>query len=243
MYNEQISPTTPDADTALPSDDDSLSIGPDPILVRDNCLIDPMIELDARFKRDAIPLTDRLFAGAMRLTRNKHDAEDLLQETMLHAYTGFHTFREGTNLDAWLNRIMHNTWINQYRKKQRRLAEISLEIISAQEMASDLPRASNTPRSAEVVALESLPDDEIKTALMTLRVAVRNTIYYADVEGYSYKQIANIMDTSVGTVMSRLHRGRQRLRAALLMVAEQRGFASTQERDDPRPMVAGLVAV
>ena len=201
----------------------------------------PDVGLDARFERDAMPMIDKLFSGAMRLASNKQDAEDLLQETMLHAYTGFHTFREGTNLTAWLYRIMHNTWINQYRKKQRRPAEISLENIIGQGMATTAPCASITQRSAEDLALESLPQEEIRTALLTLREEVRIAIYYADVEGCSCKEIATLMDTSVGTVMSRLHRGRKRLRAALLMVAEQRDCVSN--RDDPRTTVTRLVAL
>jgi RNA polymerase sigma-70 factor (ECF subfamily) len=201
-----------------------------------------MIELDARFQRDAIPLLDRLFVGALSLTRNKQDAEDLLQETMLHAYTGFHTFREGTNLKAWLYRIMHNTWINQHRKKQHRPAEISVEDITDHHVAADVLRVSSRPCSAEVTALESLPDHEIKAALMTLREELRTAVYYADVEGFSYKEIAAITNSPISTVMSRLHRGRQRLRVALRTVANQRGFASAQTRDD-RAATAQLIAV
>jgi RNA polymerase sigma-70 factor, ECF subfamily len=190
------------------------------------------VELAARFERDAIPLLDRLFSAALRLTRNRQDAEDLVQETMLHAYAGFHSFREGTNLKAWLFRILHNTWVNQYRKKQRRVAEVSVERITDQRVAAEVLGTSNSLCSAEVAALDSLPDKEVTAALMALRVELRTAVYYADVEGFSYKEIANVMNTSVGTVMSRLHRGRRQLRTALFMVASQRGFVPNQTRDD-----------
>lgn len=203
---------------------------------------DPTADLDARFERDAIPLLDRLSTGALRLTRNRQDAEDLVQETMLRAYAGFESFREGTNLNAWLYRIMHNAWINLYRRKQSRPAEVSVENITDQQAAADVLLGPNRMRSAEIDALESLPDEEIKAAFMTLREEIRVAVYYADVEGFSYKEIADITNASVGTVMSRLHRGRRRLRVALRTVASQRGMAL----DDPwgdRPSGAGPIAV
>jgi RNA polymerase sigma-70 factor (ECF subfamily) len=137
---------------------------------------------------------------------------------------------------------MQNTWINQYRKKQSRLAEVSVEDITDLHAAADVLLASNRLRSAEVDALESLPDDEIKAALMTLREEIRVAVYYADVEGFSYKEIANITNTSVGTVMSRLHRGRQRLRVALRTVASQRGMKSAETWGD-RPSATRPIAV
>jgi RNA polymerase sigma-70 factor (ECF subfamily) len=178
-------------------------------------------ELAARFERDAIPLLDLLFSGALRLTANRQDAQDLVQETMLRAYAGFHGFREGTNLKAWLFRIMRNTWIGQYRAKQRRPVEVSMGQITDRPLSTSALRASTSLRSAEVTVLESLPHQEIKDALMTLPEVQRIAIYYADVGEYSLKEIADIMGTSVGTVMSRLHRGRNRLRTALLMVARE----------------------
>ena len=162
----------------------------------------------------------------MRLTNNRQDAEDLLQETMLSAFTGFHTFHEGTNLKAWLYRILHNTWINQYRKRQRRPNEVSVGHMADQQLVGDALHPAPSLRSAELAVLESLPDEEIVDALMTLRDELRIAIYLAHVEGFSYKEIACITDTSVGTVMSRLHRGRQRLRIALRQVADERGFAT-----------------
>jgi RNA polymerase sigma-70 factor, ECF subfamily len=187
-------------------------------------------DLAAQFERDAIPLIDRLFAGALRLTRCSEDAEDLVQETMLQAYKAFGSFREGTNLKAWLYRIMHNSWIDQHRKKQRRVIEVSVENIDEHTQAA-AAYFSTCMSSAEVAALESLPDPEIQSALLSLREGIRMVVYYADVEGFSYKEIANVMNIPVGTVVSRLYRGRRRLRTALFALAMQRGLVPTQQRD------------
>lgn len=194
--------------------------------------------LVARFERDAIPLLNRMSSGAMRLTRNEQDAEDLLQETMLHAYAGFHSFREGTNLKAWLYRIMRNSWIDEYRKRTRQPVALSIEDIADRLLASNAMRVSSGVRSAESVALELLPDLELRAAFMALHEESRMTIYYAVVEGLTYTEIAHLMNTSIGTVMSRLHRGRQRLRATLEQSAEsrrrrQRHPRSDGERDGP----------
>jgi RNA polymerase sigma-70 factor, ECF subfamily len=182
--------------------------------------------LAARFERDAIPLIDRLFAGALRLTRCSDDAEDLVQETMLRAYAGFGSFREGTNLKAWLYRILHNTWVDRHRKKQRQVVEVSVEDIDEHQLAA-AAHSSTGMSSAEVTALESLPDNEIQAALLSLQEGTRMVVYYADVEDFSYKEIANIMNIPVGTVVSRLHCGRERLRTALFTLAVQRGLVST----------------
>jgi RNA polymerase sigma-70 factor, ECF subfamily len=184
-------------------------------------------QLEHRFHRDAIPLMDQLYAGALRLTRNLPDAEDLVQETMLRAYAGFRSFRDGSNLRAWLYRIMNNTWINNYRKQRRRPVEFSVDHITEARQADFAARGPISLRSAELEALESLPNAEIKEALLTLREEYRMVVYYADVEGFRYSEIADIMNTPTGTVMSRLYRGRRQLRTRLVALARERGTAGS----------------
>ncbi|MEE4021755.1 sigma-70 family RNA polymerase sigma factor [Gordonia sp. PKS22-38] len=180
--------------------------------------------LTERFERDALPLLDQMYGAALRMTRNPADAEDLVQETYVKAFSAFSSFREGTNLKAWLYRILTNTYINGYRKKQRQPAQYPTEEITDWQLAATAEHSSTGLRSAEIEALEALPDDDIKNALQELPEDFRMAVYYADVEGLPYKEIAEIMDTPIGTVMSRLHRGRRQLRDLLADVARERGF-------------------
>jgi RNA polymerase sigma-70 factor, ECF subfamily len=167
-----------------------------------------------------MPLVDQLYRAARRYTRSTADAEDLVQETMVKAYAGFHTFNAGTNLRAWLFRILTNTWITSYRTAQRRVDEV----LSA-DIADVWPTAARNP-SAELAVLEAMGDDEVRDALQALPEAQRLVVYYADVEGFRYKEIASILDVPLGTVMSRLHRGRANLRVSLSQVAATRGYAA-----------------
>jgi len=183
----------------------------------------------ARFERDAMPLLDQLYAAALRMTRNPPDAEDLVQETYLRAYGAFESFRAGTNLRAWLYRILTNTYINGYRKRQRQPVAQPTEEITDWQLAQAAQHTSSGLRSAEMEALDRLPDSDVKDALSQLAEDFRMAVYLADVEGFAYKEIAEIMGTPIGTVMSRLHRGRKQLRDMLTGVARERGFLRDAE--------------
>ncbi|TXS62586.1 RNA polymerase subunit sigma [Corynebacterium sp. LK14] len=176
------------------------------------------------FEEQALPLLDQLYGGAMRLTRNPQDAEDLIQETYLKAYNNFGSFKQGTNLKAWLYRIMTNTYINSYRKAKRRPAEFSADELSDFQLYTTSGHDSTGLESAEVEALKLMPDSTISEAMNDLPEDYRMVVYYADVVGLAYKEIAEIMDTPLGTVMSRLHRGRKLLRVALKDVAREVGI-------------------
>ncbi|HAT6540010.1 TPA: sigma-70 family RNA polymerase sigma factor [Corynebacterium striatum] len=176
------------------------------------------------FEEQALPLLDQLYGGAMRLTRNPQDAEDLIQETYLKAYNNFGSFKQGTNLKAWLYRIMTNTYINSYRKAKRRPSESSADELSDFQLYTTSGHDSTGLESAEVEALKLMPDSTISEAMNDLPEDYRMVVYYADVVGLAYKEIAEIMDTPLGTVMSRLHRGRKLLRVALKDVAREVGI-------------------
>jgi RNA polymerase sigma-70 factor (ECF subfamily) len=179
----------------------------------------------ALFEEQAIPYMDQLYAAAMRLTRNPTDAADLVQETFIKAFQAFGQFQQGTNLKAWLYRIQTNTFINNYRKNQRNPYQGTIDDLEDWQLGNaESVTQSTSTRSAEADAIDHLPDSDVKEALQSIPEDFRMAVYFADVEGFSYQEIADIMKTPVGTVMSRLHRGRRMLRDLLADYARERGI-------------------
>jgi RNA polymerase sigma-70 factor, ECF subfamily len=179
----------------------------------------------ALFEQDVVPVMGQLYPAALRMTKNPSDAEDLVQEAIAKAYVGFHQFRPGTNLRAWLYRILSNTFINSYRKRRREPVQASATDFQEDWQVS-ADRLSVPVRSAEAEALDRLADSDVLGALRDLPEDFRVTIYLADIEGYPYREIAEMMGTPIGTVMSRLHRGRSKLRDKLAKYAPQRADLS-----------------
>jgi RNA polymerase sigma-70 factor (ECF subfamily) len=185
----------------------------------------PAPELRQLFEAQALVFMDQLYAAALRMTRNPADAGDLVQETYVKAYAAFASFEQGTNLKAWLYRILTNTFINIYRKNQRGPYQGTIDELEDWQLggAESLTQGRST-RSAEAEAIDHLPDSDVKAALQSIPEDFRLAVYFADVEGFSYQEIADIMKTPVGTVMSRLHRGRRLLRDLLADYARERGI-------------------
>ncbi|WP_120950736.1 sigma-70 family RNA polymerase sigma factor [Arthrobacter oryzae] len=182
-----------------------------------------------RFERDAMQYVDQLYSAAMRMARNPSDAEDLVQEAYTKAFSAFHQYKPGTNLKAWLYRILTNTYINLYRKRQREPLQSNSDTIEDWQLARAESHTSSGLRSAEAEALDHLPDSDVKRALQSIPEEFRLAVYFADVEGFAYKEISDIMNTPIGTVMSRLHRGRKMLRDMLADYAAERGFRAAGE--------------
>ena len=178
----------------------------------------------ADFERDAMQYAPQLYSAALRMTRNPADAQDVVQETFLKAYRAYHSYTEGTNLKAWLYRILTNTYINTYRKAQRRPSEVELGELQDLYLYKRLGEASGASQSAEADMLDDFVDTDIIDALESLPEVFRMPVLYADVEGFSYKEIAEMLDIPIGTVMSRLHRGRKALQKQLWDLAEQHGI-------------------
>jgi RNA polymerase sigma-70 factor, ECF subfamily len=186
-------------------------------------------ELSARFQSDVITLREPLYRHAMRMTRNHADAEDLVQDTLVKAYANLRSFKQGSNFRGWLFRIMTNTYINGYRKKQRQPAHYPSGLITDALLATAAHHWSTGACSAEEQALNRLGDSMFLAAMGALPEQYRLAVYYADVEGLRPREIADRMHTPVGTVMSRLHRGRRLLRCLLTDVAEQRGYTAVAQ--------------
>ena len=190
---------------------------------------DSTADLAERFAREAEPLFGVLSRGARRLSRSAADAEDLLQDTLLYAFAGFHTFEEGSNFKAWLFRILYNRWVSTYRTKQSRPLEVSVENISERDLPGTGVRIPAGLGSAEAEALDGLADSDIQQALAALPEGFGTALYFACVQGYTFAETAALMNIPTGTVMSRVARGRQRLRVSLAHLNVHTGGQSTAE--------------
>lgn len=191
-------------------------------------------DLERRFSRDALPFLDQLYGAAMKMTRNPQDAQDLVQETFTKAFASFRTFSEGTNLKAWLYRIMTNSYINGYRKRQREPYLGAVDELEDWQLGSAESTTAMSSRSAEAEAIDRTPSGIVTEALNALPEDFRIVVYLADVEGFTYQEIADIVERPIGTVMSRLHRGRARLRQALGEYAREQGIGLAQEEGAAR---------
>ena len=179
---------------------------------------------DRLFAEQAIPLIDQLFGAALGMTRNRADAEDLVQETFMKAYTKFHQYQQGTNIKAWLYRILTNTYITHYRKAQRSPKRSGGEEVEDWRLAAAASHDEKGLVSAEAEALDNIPSSQLRTALESLSEDQRVVVLLSDVEGFAYKEIADMLDIPIGTVMSRLHRGRKNLREGLSALAAEYGI-------------------
>ena len=234
MANQLITPTREEVDALLGIEGHDLDGELHSLLMS----IEPVPEVpsaedaaaakSALFEEQALPFMDQLYAAAMRMTRNPADAADLVQETFVKAFQAFAQFQQGTNLKAWLYRIQTNTFINNYRKNQRNPYQGTIDDLEDWQLGNaESVTQSTSTRSAEAEAIDHLPDSAVKDALQSIPEDFRLAVYFADVEGFSYQEIADIMKTPVGTVMSRLHRGRRMLREKLADYASERGIATT----------------
>ena len=205
------------------------------LMTTDDAPVDEAAAKRDLFEEQALPFMDQLYAAAMRMTRNPSDAADLVQETFVKAFQAFGQFQQGTNLKAWLYRIQTNTFINNYRKNQRNPYQGTIDDLEDWQLGgAESVTQSTSTRSAEAEAIDHLPDSAVKDALQAIPEDFRLAVYFADVEGFSYQEIADIMKTPVGTVMSRLHRGRRMLRESLSEYARDRGIVAPSPTGAPK---------
>ena len=249
--DEQDAPLDPEGDEALEEPIDGSDEADPETLADETETVEEALadiapgddELRSLFEQQALPFIDQLYAAGMRMTRNPADAQDLVQETYVKAFSAFRQFQQGTNLKAWLYRILTNTFINSYRKKQRDPYKNTIDDLEDWQLgeAVSTTSASRVSRSAEAEAIDHLPDSTVKDALQSIPEDFRLAVYLADVEGFSYQEIADIMKTPVGTVMSRLHRGRRLLRDRLTGYAQERGIAMGEISRRATPTRKGAV--